>query len=108
MTGTWRCAAGACASRSGARAAIEHEIDLDDRRLAQDRHARAATFPATTCSSIYDENGKRQAVGSADVNAYLKDISGEDYTSKDFRTWAGTVHAARAPARRAARVQVRD
>ena len=41
-----------------------------------------------------DEDGERHAVGSADVNAYLKEITGEDYTSKDFRTWAGTVLAA--------------
>ena len=34
-------------------------------------------------------------VGSADVNAYLKDVTGEDFTSKDFRTWAGTVLAAK-------------
>ena len=33
-------------------------------------------------------------MGSSDVNQYLKDITGQDYTSKDFRTWAGTVLAA--------------
>lgn len=41
-----------------------------------------------------DENGERQTVGSEEVNAYLKDITGQDLTSKDFRTWAGTVLAA--------------
>ena len=42
----------------------------------------------------YDEDGERHAIGSGDVNAYLKEITGEEYTSKDLRTWAGTVLAA--------------
>jgi DNA topoisomerase-1 len=72
---------------------IDHEIDLDDRRLA--RVVRACRdIPGYDLFQYYDESGERQTVGSADVNAYLKAISGEDYTSKDFRTWAGTVHAA--------------
>jgi DNA topoisomerase-1 len=41
-----------------------------------------------------DEDGKEQDVTSSDVNAYLKEITGEDITAKDFRTWAGTVLAA--------------
>jgi DNA topoisomerase-1 len=72
---------------------IEHEIDLDDRRLA--RIVRACRdIPGYDLFQFYGEDGKRQAVGSADVNAYLKELTGEEYTSKDFRTWAGTVHAA--------------
>ena len=38
-----------------------------------------------------DGDGARQTLDSSDVNAYLKEISGEDFTAKDFRTWAGTV-----------------
>jgi DNA topoisomerase-1 len=72
---------------------IEHEIDLDDRRLA--RIVRACRdIPGYDLFQFYGESGKRQVVGSTDVNAYLKEVTGEDYTSKDFRTWAGTVHAA--------------
>ena len=72
---------------------ISHTIDLDDRRLA--RIVRACRdIPGYDLFQYLDDNGKRQVVGSADVNSYLKEISGEDYTSKDFRTWAGTVHAA--------------
>jgi DNA topoisomerase-1 len=41
-----------------------------------------------------DDGGVRQSIMSSDVNAYLKEISGEDITAKDFRTWAGTVLAA--------------
>ena len=43
-----------------------------------------------------DEDGKPQDVTSNDVNAYLKEITGQDITAKDFRTWAGTVLAAMA------------
>jgi DNA topoisomerase-1 len=72
---------------------IEHEIDLEDRRLA--RIVRACRdIPGQELFQYYADGGGRQSVGSADVNAYLKSISGEDYSSKDFRTWAGTVHAA--------------
>jgi DNA topoisomerase-1 len=72
---------------------VDHEIHLDDRRLA--RIVRACRdIPGYDLFQYYDEKGERQSVGSADVNLYLREISGEDYTSKDFRTWAGTVHAA--------------
>src|SRR5207302_6505093 len=39
--------------------------------------------------------GHRRAVDSADVNAYLREIAGAEFTAKDFRTWGGTVLAAR-------------
>lgn len=42
-----------------------------------------------------DENGVRRAIDSADVNEYIREIAGEDFTAKDFRTWAGTVLAVR-------------
>ena len=72
---------------------VEHEIDLEDRRLARVVKA-CRDIPGYDLFQYFDENGERYAIGSADVNAYLKEISGEDYTSKDFRTWAGTVLAA--------------
>jgi DNA topoisomerase-1 len=72
---------------------VEHELDITDRRLA--RVIRACRdIPGYDLFQYYDENGERQSIGSADVNAYLNEITGEDYTSKDFRTWAGTVLAA--------------
>ncbi len=46
-----------------------------------------------------DDNGETRAVDSRDVNAYLRSIAGEEFTSKDFRTWAGTVLAAEALSR---------
>ena len=72
---------------------VQHAIGFEDRRLARIVKA-CRDIPGYDLFQFYDENGQRQAVGSADVNAYLKEISSEDYTSKDFRTWAGTVHAA--------------
>lgn len=72
---------------------VEHEVDLTDRRLAKIvRQCR--DLPGYDLFQYIDENGERQAIESADVNAYLKEVTGEDYTSKDFRTWAGTVLAA--------------
>ncbi len=72
---------------------VEHDIDLTDRRLA--RTVRACRdIPGYELFQFYDDEGKRQPIGSDDVNAYLKEITGQDYTSKDFRTWAGTVLAA--------------
>lgn len=72
---------------------VEHEIALDDRRLARTVQA-CRDIPGYDLFQYYDEDGARHAIGSSDVNAYLKEITGEDYTSKDFRTWAGTVLAA--------------
>jgi DNA topoisomerase-1 len=72
---------------------IEHAIDLDDKYLARIVR-RCRDIPGYDLFQYLDEQGARQTIGSADVNAYLKAISGQDFTSKDFRTWAGTVHAA--------------
>jgi DNA topoisomerase I len=73
---------------------VEHEIHLDDPRLA--RLVKACRdIPGYDLFQYYGDDGRRHAVGSGDVNAYLKAISGREYTSKDFRTWAGTVLAAR-------------
>jgi DNA topoisomerase-1 len=72
---------------------VEHDVDLSDRRLAKIVKA-CRDIPGYDLFQYYDENGERQSIGSADVNAYLKEIAGQDYTSKDFRTWAGTVLAA--------------
>ena len=72
---------------------VEHEIDLNDRRLAR-IVKQCRDLPGYELFQYHDENGERQTVGSEDVNAYLKEITGQDLTSKDFRTWAGTVLAA--------------
>jgi DNA topoisomerase-1 len=72
---------------------VEHELDLDDRRLAR-IVKQCRDLPGQELFQYRNERGDVTDVGSADVNAYLKDVTGEDFTSKDFRTWAGTVLAA--------------
>jgi DNA topoisomerase-1 len=70
-----------------------HEMDVRDRRLARIvRQCR--DVPGYELFQYYDESGERRAVGSGEVNEYLREIAGEDFTAKDFRTWAGTLHAA--------------
>jgi DNA topoisomerase-1 len=72
-----------------------HTINLQSRRLAAIVR-RCRDLPGYELFQYVDEAGQRQVVDSADVNAYLREITGEDFTAKDFRTWAGTVLAARA------------
>jgi DNA topoisomerase-1 len=74
---------------------VWHEFALSDRKLAAIVR-RMRDLPGYELFQYVDEQGVTRAVDAADVNAYLKGIAGEDFTSKDFRTWAGTVLAARA------------
>jgi DNA topoisomerase-1 len=68
----------------------EHEVDVKDRRLAN-IVKRCRELPGQDLFQYVNGDGTRHTVGSADVNDYLREITGEDYTAKDFRTWAGTV-----------------
>lgn len=70
-----------------------HEIDLHDPRLAEIVR-RTQELPGQDLFQYVDEGGQPQKVGSGDVNDYLREIAGEDFSAKDFRTWAGTVLAA--------------
>jgi DNA topoisomerase I len=74
---------------------IEHTIELTDRRLAAIVR-RVRDLPGEELFRYVDEGGETRRIESEDVNAYLREISGDEFTSKDFRTWAGTVLAARA------------
>jgi DNA topoisomerase I len=74
---------------------VEHAIELDDRRLAGIVR-RMQDLPGEELFRYVDDDGETRRIESADVNAYLKEISGEDFSSKDFRTWAGTLLGARA------------
>jgi len=68
----------------------EHEVAIQDRALARIVKA-CRDLPGHELFQYLDRSGRRRSVGSEDVNAYLREISGEDFTAKDFRTWAGTV-----------------
>jgi DNA topoisomerase-1 len=72
----------------------KHEIDLKDRRLAR-IVAQCQELRGQELFQFVDEKGDVRDVGSHDVNEYLRELSGEDFTAKDFRTWAGTVLAAK-------------
>ena len=75
------------------KAGVEHALALDDRRLAK-IVKQCRDLPGQELFQYEDEHGTVVDIGSGDVNAYLKEITGEEFTSKDFRTWAGTVLAA--------------
>jgi DNA topoisomerase-1 len=72
---------------------VYHDVKVHDRRLARIIQ-RTRDLPGQDLFQYLDENGETHTVGSADVNDYLRSITGEDYTAKDFRTWSGTVLAA--------------
>jgi DNA topoisomerase-1 len=69
-----------------------HDVALTDRRLARIL-TRCQAMPGETLFSYVDPEGVRQSVDSGDVNQYLREISGQDFSAKDFRTWAGTIQA---------------
>ncbi len=72
---------------------VWHDVKVEDRRLAR-IIARARDLPGQELFQYVDDDGTTHAIDSADVNDYLRTITGEDYTAKDFRTWSGTVLAA--------------
>jgi DNA topoisomerase I len=74
---------------------VRHDVELADRRLARIMR-RMQDLPGQEVIQYLDEHGEPRRIESADVNGYLQEITGKDYTSKDFRTWAGTLLAARA------------
>ncbi len=71
---------------------VKHAIRLEDRRLAKVIR-RCQELPGQELFQYEDPDGTRHDIGSDDVNAYLREATGADFTAKDFRTWAGTVLA---------------
>ena len=69
-----------------------HRVDLNDRRLARIVQ-RCQALPGEDLFQYLDDDGVRQTIGSGDVNDYIREISGQEFTAKDFRTWAGTLLA---------------
>lgn len=72
-----------------------HEVDVRDRRLASIVR-RCQDLPGQDLFAYVDDDGEVRDVTSDDVNDYLREASGGDFTAKDFRTWAGTLLAYRA------------
>ena len=73
----------------------EHDIGTEDKRVAK-IVKKLQELPGQEVFQYLDEEGVRQRITSEDVNEYLQEITGEKFTAKDFRTWAGTVMAAMA------------
>ncbi|RYD82380.1 MAG: DNA topoisomerase IB [Sphingobacteriales bacterium] len=71
---------------------IWHEIELNDKRLAKIVQ-KCKDIPGQELFQYYDENGEKHGIDSGAVNEYLHEVTGEDFTAKDFRTWAGTLRA---------------
>lgn len=72
-----------------------HEITLTDRKLTRIVH-ECQCLPGQELFQYLDQEGNPCQVHSDDVNTYLREISGEDFTAKDFRTWIGTTETVRA------------
>lgn len=71
---------------------VQHKVSLQSRKLAR-LVKQCRDIPGKELFQYYDEAGDRHSVDSGDINNYLKEITGEDFTAKDFRTWAGSVSA---------------
>src|SRR5437870_5694854 len=74
---------------------IKHQIDLTDRRIAK-IVSKFQDLPGQELFQYVDDDGEVRDITSQDVNDYLREVTGHDFTAKDFRTWAGTVLAAMA------------
>lgn len=73
----------------------QHQVDVTDRRVAK-VITKCQDLPGQDLFQYVDADKEVQNVSSQDVNEYLREIAGEDFTAKDFRTWGGTVLAAMA------------
>lgn len=71
---------------------VYHELDIRHPRVASTIQ-QCIELPGYQLFQYVDDDGKRHAIDSADVNSYLKEVTGEDLSAKDFRTWGGTTLA---------------
>ena len=71
----------------------QQDIELEDPRIAK-IVKKCRDIPGWELFQYFDEAGEQCRITSTDVNNYIRDIAGEDFTAKDFRTWGGTGWAA--------------
>src|SRR6202000_1500884 len=69
------------------------KLRVEDRRIAA-IVKRCAEIPGPELFTYLDDSGASHTVDSGDVNTYIREVTAQDFTAKDFRTWAGTVLAA--------------
>ncbi|WP_372392532.1 DNA topoisomerase IB [Xanthomonas sp. NCPPB 3582] len=70
----------------------EHDIEVDDKQLVK-LIRQCQQLPGQSLFQYRDDDGQLQPVDSGQVNDYLREAMGEDFTAKDFRTWGGTLAA---------------
>ncbi|MBG6234662.1 DNA topoisomerase-1 [Pedobacter sp. CAN_A7] len=73
---------------------VHHEVTLNDKTLAQ-LVKKCRDIPGQELFQYYTADKERRAVDSGKINNYIRDITGSDFTAKDFRTWGGTLEALR-------------
>jgi DNA topoisomerase-1 len=87
-------------SRDKVLATIVRLLECSCIRVGNEEYARAndscQSIPGEDLFQYLDDDGERQTVGSGDVNDYIRRAAGDDFTAKDFRTWAGTILAVEA------------
>jgi len=71
---------------------VYHDVSLRNKKLAK-IVKQCRDIPGKELFQYYDDNGERRCIDSGMVNNYIKEISGGHFTAKDFRTWAGSLHA---------------
>ncbi len=71
---------------------VQHEVLIDDKRIAQIVR-RCQEIPGQHLFQYVNDDGQRCPIDSGQVNDYLRDAMGADFTAKDFRTWGATLHA---------------
>lgn len=71
---------------------VHHHLSVTNKKLAR-IVKQCREIPGKELFQYYDEQGQTHTIDSGDVNAYIRELSGEEFTAKDFRTWAGTLHA---------------
>jgi len=71
---------------------VEHRVSVNDKRVAR-IVKRCLELPGQHLFQYLDDQGERHTVTSSDINAYLQDMTGADFTAKDYRTWAGSALA---------------
>ena len=71
---------------------VHHDITLRNKRLAR-TVSQCRDIPGHELFQYYSEDGTRRSIDSGMVNQYIKEAVGMDFTAKDFRTWAGSLHA---------------
>jgi DNA topoisomerase I len=84
--------AGQVRFRFRGKSGIEHDVTIEHPRVKRIVR-RCAELPGHDLFQYIGDDGARHTVGSADINDYLKRVSGADFTAKDYRTWAGSVYA---------------